>query len=232
MDVRLFDSLHIDGFPATTVINKQVQLDLNSAGRARFEVVTEVEPSGLIELHLGYEVSNMTPYFLGVIESKHFANGRWYLTCRELLGALVYPKPFSLRHPTISQVLDELDESIEFVTPEADYMQIKVPMFCHAGTGVEALRQIGRVWQIPQYIFQQRSDGKVYVGGWQDSRWARSTIEDFPEHSLKANSSTTGEVIAIPKLRPGLKLNGRYIQEVTLQNDRMQLQWSNRLLSV
>ncbi|KZN61565.1 hypothetical protein [Pseudoalteromonas luteoviolacea] len=231
MDMRLSDSLHIGGLSVTTVINKQVQLDLNSAGRARFEVITELEPVGLVELHLGYEVSNMKPYFLGVIESKYFANGRWYLTCRELLGALAFSKPFSLRHPTIAQVLDELDENIEFVTPAADYMQIKVPMFCHAGTGIEALREIGRVWQIPHYIFQQRPDGKVYVGSWQDSRWAQLTINDFPEHSLKASSSTTGEVIAIPKLRPGLKLNGRYINEVTLSNDRMQIRWSNKLLS-
>nr|WP_239033088.1 hypothetical protein [Pseudoalteromonas luteoviolacea] len=223
--------MHIGGVAVTTVINKQVQLDLNSAGRARFEVVTEAEPIGLIELHLGYEVSNMTPYFLGVIESKHFANGRWYLTCRELLGALAYQNPFSLRHPTITQVLEALDEHIEFVTPNADYMQIKVPMFCHAGTGIDALRQIGRVWQIPQFIFQQKPDGKVYVGSWQDSRWPIVSIDDFPEHSVKAMSSNTGELVAIPKLRPGLKLNGRYIQEVTLQNDRMQIRWSNRLLS-
>ncbi|MDK2595197.1 hypothetical protein [Pseudoalteromonas obscura] len=232
MSSRLSDSLHIGGVAVTAVIKKQVQLDINSAGRASFEVVTNSEPTGIVELHLGYKLTDMKPYFLGVIESKHFANGRWYLTCRELLGALAYQKSFSLRHPTISQVLDVLDEHIEFVTPSADYMQIKVPMFCHAGTGIEALRQIGRVWQIPQYIFQQRPDGKVYVGSWHDSRWAQSTINDFPEHSLKTTSSTTGEVIAIPKLRPGLKLNGRHIQEVTLQNDRMQIRWSNKLLSV
>ena len=231
MSTRLSDSLTIGGNPVTNIISKQVQLDLYSAGRAKFEVVTEQEPSGVVELHIGYELTNMTPYFLGVIESKHQANGRWYLTCRELLGALAFQSALSIRHATISQVLNALDNLLEFITPDADYMQITLPMFYHAGTGIQALKQIGQCWQIPEFIYQQRPDGKIYVGSWQHSRWAQTTIDDYTEHSIKTTSSTSGEVIAIPKLRPGLKLNGRYIQEVTLQNDRMQIQWSNRLLS-
>ncbi|TQF70505.1 hypothetical protein [Pseudoalteromonas luteoviolacea] len=229
MSLRLSDSLHIGGVAVTTVIKKHVQLDLNSAGRAKFEIVTEQEPSGVVELHIGYELTNMTPYFIGVIESKQQANGRWYLTCRELLGALTFQSALSIRHATINQVLTTLDNRLEFVTPNASYMQTTLPMFCHAGAGIQALKQIGQCWQIPEFIYQQRSDGKIFVGSWQHSQWAQTIIDDYPEHSIKTTSSTSGEVIAIPKLRPGLKLNGRYIHEVTLQNDRMQIRWSNTL---
>ena len=78
MSTRLSNTLKIAGQPVTNIVAKTVQLDIASTGRAKFEVVAEQEPSGLVELHLGYTLDNMVPYFLGVIESKHQANGRWY----------------------------------------------------------------------------------------------------------------------------------------------------------
>ena len=233
MTARLSNSLKIGGQHVTNIVDKTVQLDIASTGRAKFEVVTEQEPSGLVELHLGYTLDNMIPYFLGVIESKHHANGRWYLTCRELLGALSFPAPVAVRHPTIKAVLDELTKlGVEFVTPEnAEYLNKITPAFYHSGTGIEALRQIGKAWGINDFIFQQRPDGKIFVGSWHDSRWPLSAINDFPVHTITAKSSTTGELIAIPKLRPGIKLNGRHITEVTLINDRMHIRWSNKPLN-
>mgnify|MGYP000986001319 CR=1 FL=1 len=95
-----------------------VQLDLFSPGRAIFKVVCDNEPSGMVELHLGYQVANMQPYFLGVIESKHQSNGHWFLTCRELLGALSFPEPMAIRHATVSAVLNELSHlGLEFIYP-------------------------------------------------------------------------------------------------------------------
>lgn len=233
MSTRLSNTLKIAGQPVTNIVAKTVQLDIASTGRAKFEVVAEQEPSGLVELHLGYTLDNMVPYFLGVIESKHQANGRWYLTCRELLGALSFPAPLAIRHPTIKKVLDELTKlGVEFVIPEnAEYLNHIAPTFYHSGTGIDALRQIGKVWGINDFIFQQRPDGKIFVGSWHDSRWPLAAINDFPEHTITAKSSTTGELIAIPKLRPGIKLNGRYITEVTLINDRMHIRWSNKPLN-
>ncbi|MBB1432041.1 hypothetical protein [Pseudoalteromonas sp. SG43-4] len=233
MSTRLSNTLTIGGSAVTNIVNKTVQLDIASTGRAKFEVVAEQEPSGLVELHLGYTLDNMIPYFLGVIESKHQANGRWYLTCRELLGALSFPAPLAVRHATIKTVLSELAKQvIEFVTPEsADYLNKITPAFYHSGTGTEALRQIGKVWGINDFIFQQRPDGKIFVGSWHDSRWPLAAINDFPEHTITAKSSTTGELIAIPKLRPGIQINGRHITETTLINDRMHIRWSNKPLN-
>ena len=233
MSTRLSNTLTIGGSTVTNIVSKTVQLDIASTGRAKFEVVAEQEPSGLVELHLGYTLDNMIPYFLGVIESKHQANGRWYLTCRELLGALSFPAPLAIRHATIKAVLDELAKlGVEFSTPEnAEYLNKIAPAFYHSGTGIEALRQVAKVWGISDFIFQQRPDGKIFIGSWHDSRWPLAAINDFPEHTITAKSSTTGELIAIPKLRPGIKLNGRHITEVTLINNRMHIRWSNKPLN-
>ncbi|GAA79223.1 hypothetical protein [Pseudoalteromonas sp. BSi20495] len=233
MSTRLSDTLTIGGKPVTSIVTKSVQLDIASTGRAKFEIVTEEVPSGLVELHLGYTLDNMVPYFLGVIESKHQANGRWYLTCRELLGALSFTAPLAVRHATIKAVLDELAKlGVEFVTPEnAGYLNKTIPAFYHSGIGIEALKQIGKAWGISDFIFQQRPDGKIFVGSWHDSRWPLAAINDFPEHTITAKSSTTGELIAIPKLRPGIQINGRNITETTLINDRMHIRWSNKPLN-
>ncbi|QUI71241.1 hypothetical protein [Pseudoalteromonas sp. M8] len=230
--MKLNEQLTIGGVPVTTIEKKLVQLDIGSTGRASFQVVCDFEPAGLVELHIGYELEALEPYFLGVIESKLYSNGLWHLTCRELIGALSFKIPMAIRHATIEKVLAELSQGqLEFVIPNVQYSKAVVPAFHHAGTGIEALRQIGAVWQIPHYIVQQRPDGKIYVGSWEHSKWATSEVSEFPEHAIKTINSLSGEVLAIPKLRPGIKINGRYITEMTLKDDRMQLRWSNKLLN-
>ena len=232
---RLTKVLTIGTKPVTNIISYLVQLDLYSAGRASFVVACEQEPNGLVELHLGYKIDNLTPYFLGIIESKHQSNGQWFLTCRELLGALSFPAPIAIRFATMLNVINELEKiGLEFVYPttfanEHDYIKTPVPCFYHQGDGISALRQLGKIFQVPDYIFQQRPDGKIYVGSWQDSGWAKSEINNFAEHPITVKSSNTGELITIPKLRPGIKLNGRYIIETTLSGNKQVIRWSKTL---
>lgn len=227
---RLTKLLTIDGEPVNNIVNDDVKLGLFSTGRATFTFVSEREPKGLVELQIGYQVDKLTPYFLGVIESKHFANGKWLITCRELIGALSFRASIAIRFATAKKVLEQLAKlGVTFTSPNADYINTKVSGFYHNGTGITALQQVGKVFNIPDFIFQQRPDGQVYVGSWQDSGWSTSEINNFPEHPIKVSSSTAGELIAIPKLRPGVKINGRYITDVTLSGNKQKIKWSNNL---
>ncbi|MCL1123293.1 hypothetical protein [Shewanella surugensis] len=230
--VKLTKVLTIGGQPVINIVSDHVQLDLFSTGRAIFVVCCESEPSGLVELHLGYQVSTLIPYFLGVIEKKHFSQGMWFLTCRELIGALSFPAPLAIRFATLKHVLSGLSLlGVEFVYPEAEYINNPVPCFHHSGDGVSALRSLGRIYQITDYIFQQRSDGKIYVGSWHDSGWANNPITDFSEHPIVTKTATTGRLLVIPKMRPGIKLNGRYITQVVLSKNTQEITWSKTLLS-
>lgn len=227
---KLTKILTIGGQPVTNIVSENVKLGLFSTGRATFTIIANAEPNGIVELHIGYNTTQLTPYFLGVIESKHFANGRWFLTCREILGALSTPVSIAIRFATAKTVLNKLSEiGIKFVTPNAEYFNQKAPCFYHHGTGITVLQQLGKVYNIKDYIFQQRSDGQVYVGSWHDSGWATSPINNFSEHPLSVKNSSTGEIIAIPNLRPGIKLNGRYITEVTLSGNKQTINWSKVL---
>jgi hypothetical protein len=227
---RLTKVLTIGNKQVTSIVNDNVKLSLFSTGRATFTLVTESEPNGLVEMQIGYNIEGLTPYFLGVIETKHFSNGRWFITCRELLGALSFPAPIAIRFATAKMVLEKLEETgVSFVTPNAEYISKKVPCFYHNGTGISALQHIGKVFNIDNYIFQQRPDGQIYVGSWQDSGWAKSEIKDFAEHPINVENSMSGELIAIPKLRPGIKLNGRYITEIILSGSKQNITWTKSL---
>lgn len=227
---RLTKVLTINGKQVVNIVNDNIKLGLFSTGRAMFTVVTDSEPSGLVELHIGYNIEQLTPYFLGVIESKHYSDGRWFITCREVIGALSFPTSVAIRFATAKMVLDKLSEiGINFITPSVEYINKKVPCFYHDGTGISVLQQLGKVFNIENYIFQQRPDGQIYVGSWQDSGWAKSEINDFAEHPIKVKNAIAGELIAIPKLRPGLKLNGRYITEVVLSGNKQSIKWSKSL---
>lgn len=227
---RLTKSLTIGGKAVANIVSDSVQLDLFSTGRATFVVTCEDEPKGVVELQLGYKVHELTPYFLGAIESKHFANGQWFLTCRELIGALSFLTPLALRFASASEVLTALESTgFKFVHSNKDYMQSKVPCFYHHGDGISALRQLGKVFNIPDYIFQQRPDGLIYVGSWHDSPWANTPVDNLPEHIINTKNANTGEMMAIPKMRPGIKLNNRFIIETTLLGNKQKITWSKTL---
>jgi len=229
--LRLTKLLTINSTPVVALVKDSTNLGLFKTGRATFNVVCDEEPKGIVELHIGYSVDNMIPYFVGVIESKHQHNKQWFITCRELIGALSFPFSVAIRFATIKKVLDKLSETgIEFIVPDnADYLSKTVPCFYHNGSGITALQQLSTVFNINHFIFQQRNDGKIYVGSWDDSNWATSEINNFAEHPLNVTSSTKAELVAIPKLRPGIKLNGRYITEVTLTGNKQSITWSKRL---
>lgn len=230
--MKLTKVLTVGGVPVKSLVQDTVQLDLYSPARAHFKFASEHEPSGLVELQLGYAVNEVVPYFLGVIESKHESNGHWFITCRELLGAFSsIQTPMAIRQATAEKVLKALEAyNLEFVYPNADYMQTVVPNFVHAGNGIAALKQIGKVFGIRDFVFTQRPDGKIYVGSWHDCGYAATPINNFTEHPIVVKGTNRGELIAIPTLRPGIKLNGRYIKEVTLQDSKMVIQWSSKLL--
>ena len=104
------------------LVKETVQLDLFSTGRATFEIITDVEPVGIVELFIGYNIDELTPYFLGVIESKQESNGSWLLVCRELIGALSFNHHFALRFPKLTDVLTAItNNGLEFTVPEASY---------------------------------------------------------------------------------------------------------------
>ena len=134
-----------------------------------------------------------------------------------------------LRQPTLKDVLTTIYEKtgLNFSIPEQSYSTTKVPHFKNLGDGYQAIKTIGRVFQIDDYIWQQQDSGVVYVGSWSDSRWPDRAAEIPTRFFNRQLSSQSAELATIPQLRPGALLNQKRLNSVELNGSFMVVTWSN-----
>ncbi len=218
---------HKDG--ALPLISDDVQLELLSPGRARFEVKSKTPISGIVTLDFGYGVDAPQRYFTGYIERDSVIDDdRRMLFCRELTAALNRALPLALRHPSARDVLTAITAAsgVEFVTPDRDYIKQRAPNFYTWGGGYHAMDAIGRVFDIANYIWQQQGDGRVFVGSWDHSFWADKPV-DVPQNLLTKPREDGATLPAVPQLRPGVRFNGKIITALNFTGTEMNVTWSD-----
>ena len=112
---------------------------------------------------------------------------------------------------------------MRFILPERPYADTKIPAFDTFGTGLDGLANIGRAFQIPDYVWQTQGDGKIFVGSWQDSRWPERPVE-IPQAVFSRALATGGKVMTlIPSMRPGCVVNGDRVRTVRFSGHEMTL---------
>lgn len=135
--------------------------------------------------------------------------------------------PLALRYVTLPEVLRAVSEltGLTFVTGQDPYTTVKAPAYYSAGTGYWALDGLGPVYQVPQFIWQQQGDGSVFVGSWAESFWSGRSL-DLPAGWQKDHGvAGRAKIPCIPRLRPGVLLNGSYLTKVGLKGNFMELTW-------
>ncbi len=209
------------------LVDHDVRLTYGRPGRAAFVVKSPVELSGLVH----FSISNGGDYlgqFYGYIQrsTRHSADSQ-AIFCREKSAALTARVPIALRNCTLADVLAAIKQKTQlaFVVPNAAYVDTPVPAFINTGPGTSALHLIGDVFAIPDYLWQQRRDGKIYVGSWRDSHWAQTPVELPHDLSDEVRAAGSATLLPIPGLRPGFLLNGKRLQEVNLKNSKMGVVW-------
>ncbi|MCY1458811.1 hypothetical protein D9M71_762260 [compost metagenome] len=89
---------------------------------------------------------------------------------------------------------------------------------------------LARVFDIPDFIWQQQGDGEVFVGSWTDSYWGARDPLHLPLELFDAyqgNQSAT--VAALPGLRPGAIINpGERVTSVMFAGNQMALRWKTQ----
>lgn len=212
------------------LIEDDVVLSLTRPGRARLRVRSDCALDGLVEIEAGWSETRSHQVFRGYVDSQVTVSaGEQLLFCRELSAALNRDLPLGLRRVTAVDVLDSIAETtkLRFSPASAGYMTRDAPFFHHLGGGYHAMDALGDVYQIPDHIWQQQTDGSIYVGSWGDSRWAepqrRVRIPDnmFTEH-LAHNSARIG---MIPAVRPGVLFNRGRITSLRMRNESMVITW-------
>jgi hypothetical protein len=188
------------------------------------QALNQFEP---ITLDLGW--GNMVDrVFFGYIERVMPAeNGFVTLFCRELAAALSYNFNVMLRHPTLKQVLDELSKQsgLEFVIPDQAYAKTSIPCFYCDSSGYAMLDNIGRAFKINDFIWQQQSNGKIFIGSYSDSFWIDKPIQ-IPLNLMTGHQSgNTATMAAAPMIRPNVLANNQRIQKIEFKATTMEITW-------
>ncbi|WP_431638383.1 hypothetical protein [Enterobacter mori] len=204
-------------------------LELGACGRGFITAESDKDCTGsLVRLDLGVG-DGVYRWFTGYVERCGDAErGYKRLFVRELAGALGKEWPVSLQHPTLREVCAALAAltDLQFSVPDADYADIRIPHFKSAGKGFALLDSLGAAFSIPDYCWQQLPDGVIYVGSYNDSRFARAQV-DIPTDFIKSGSSGNSMTLAlIPAIRPGVMVNGQRVTSVEIQNGDMELRWT------
>ena len=214
------------------LIDERVLLNLSSPGTAQFTVVVDdnvITENQLVTFDFGYNSQDsLQRWFIGITDKVvPMADKRLKIFCRELSSALSFPLPLNLRHVTLRDVTAEINRltGLNFATPDVEYSRTKVANFYNLGSGYLAMVAIGKVFNIPDYIWQQQS-GVVYVGSWADSRWAGFKNMQLPVKLFDGhNANESAKVAAIPQLRPGIRINGNRLTTIEFQQNHMTLGW-------
>lgn len=89
---------------------------------------------------------------------------------------------------------------------------------------------LARVFNIPDFIWQQQDGGEVFVGSWADSFFdvrspLRLPVELFEDY--QGNQSAM--IAALPGLRPGATINhGERITSVALIDNQTAIRWTTQ----
>jgi len=222
--MKLRKTLYVNDEPVK-LVDEDVRLSLHSPGRAIFQVLSPSAMSGHVRLEMGYSTQDRDQvHFIGVIRASETVDGQQQrLRCRELTAVLYVKLPVALRHPTLMDVVQWYTDrtGLRFVVPDRDYAARKVPAFYAMGDGFHGLSSLGAIFGIENYIWQQQGDGSVFVGSWDDSRWATRPVS-IPEEVFDKVTATGGkQSVVLPQIRPGVLLNGRFVVGVDLKGHTM-----------
>ncbi|WBF68242.1 hypothetical protein LN040_03825 [Desulfovibrio subterraneus] len=207
------------------LVDEDVRLELHAPGRGMFRVQSTAALSGFVRLYLGYSNQDADQlFFTGYVEKSVTVDAQTQrLMCRELTALLDAHMPVFLRHPTLADVLAAYAErtGLSFILGQGAYAARDVASFCALGSGHQGMDSIGAVFGIARYVWLQQGDDKVFVGSWDDSRWATRpvTVEERWFSACNADGGKTLPVL--PALRPGVLLNGEYVRALQLQGENM-----------
>jgi hypothetical protein len=222
--MKLRKRLTVDG-QQVPLVDEDVRLDMHVPGRAMFRVQAAQPLQGFVRLYLGY--SNQTAdqlYFTGYVEKSAPVDAQTQrLMCRELTALMDVHMPVFLRHPHLQDVLAAYAArtGLSFIMGKGAYAQRPVACFSALGSGHQGMASLGAVFGIDRYMWQQQGDDKVYVGSWNDSRWATRPVTVAQDWFSACDADGGKTLPVLPALRPGVLLNGEFIHSLKLHGENM-----------
>ncbi len=208
---------------------EDIILELNNTGRGFVTVLTDENCVGKsVMFELG-EYDHYYKWFDGFVEREQDEdNGYKKLFIREKVAIFERQLNCSHRHITLRDLASWLTQQtgIPVKIPQADYADRPIPLFTHTGSGYQLLHNIGRQFEIKNYMWQQSPDGSLFIGSHDDSRWFGKNVDIESGVTLTSGSNEMTIPIAAV-IRPGAMINGNKIKTVELAGDDYILTWDS-----
>ena len=228
--MKLFKRLTING-EIIPLVSEDIRLQLNTPGRASFVVSKPVE-RGVISFDIGYKKETIYRYFYGYIESVTKIDEEHYsIFCQEFGAVLNRRITTNIQHVTLKDVVQELAKqtALKFIVPDKPYSKTLTACFYSTGGGYHCMDSLEDIFSIDQYVWQQQTDGKIFVGSWDDSRWKDRTVAIADKWLVKHGVGNSATMPIVPTLRPGVEISGRgLITKTAFKNDSINLSWSDK----
>lgn len=215
------------GSQQVAVSDHWLVLQASSPGTCQLTVDKSAERFTPVAFEMGWG-DMIERVFYGYIERiMPAANGLYTVFCRELSSALANNLSVTLRHPTLRNVCDEIKGQVglEFVLPDKPYADTAIHCFYGDTSGYAMLDNLGRTYKVPDFIWQQQGNGKIYLGSYQDSFWAGKDITIPQSLMTDQQAGKTATIPAVPKLRPNVTANGARIAKVEFKGTNMTISW-------
>ncbi|MGF1702969.1 hypothetical protein L4D09_22015 [Photobacterium makurazakiensis] len=215
------------GSKKTKVKSHHVVFSQNTPGRCSLVVEGNPAPNTLVAVDIGWG-NDIDRIFLGYVERVTPVENGWSsLFCRELAAVLFKSLNVTLRHPTLMQLLSDVTNKtgLQFVVPEKAYGKTAIPCFYSDGNGYRVMDELGQAFSIDDLFWQQQGNGQVYVGSWKDSFWANKPVTIPNDLMTNHTANKSVKIPAIPKLKPGVVVNGLRLAGVEFEGTEAKLTW-------
>lgn len=218
------------------VVKQATRLELRTPGRGVLTIIADEVPTPGNHVERVMQIDDNEPRstFQGYIETAtQVQASAWSIIVREFSAVLARRINISLRHCKASQILKALAEQtgVQFVLPESEWTEKDLPRFQHIGTGYSAIDKVLTAFSIQKGMWHQQTDGRIYVGEYEKSL-VNKEIQLQPEQIDNINA-TGGEIPAIPRLRPGVRINIngqiKYISSIDTAADTMRITWQTSI---
>lgn len=234
--MKITSWVKINGKPVSEQ-DKSLRLDLVSPGRGLITVLADEPPEKgqytEVAMQLGDNQGQMV--FQGFIDQVTHIQARQYrVLVREFSALLNQRIAINIQHATPADILAAISQQtgLVFVLPDSEWTKNDVARFQHIGGGYGALDYLLRIFNVKSPVWHQQPDGRIYVGELEKSLMAGKELL-IPAELFSSISTTAGTLPAIPRLRPGAKINHgtgtKYITAVEVTDNLMRLTWADNI---